>query len=102
MEPRKGYSGGKPTVSRHWKAAVPDALWLVEGTPPGSQSGACMPRGSSGTWKSHLSPCHSPGPGARVTKSPGVVWRLRPDDEPVRDRTNERKRTRDRGASDKR
>ena len=89
-------------MSRPWQAAVPDALWRVEGTPPGSKSGACLQRGSSGTWESPRSPCHMPGTGDRVTKSPGVIWGLRPDDEPVRDSTNQRKRTRYRGARAKR
>src|SRR5262249_47840725 len=35
-------------------------------------SGACVERGNSGTWESHLSPCAIPGMGDRVTKSPGV------------------------------
>src|SRR3989442_5635984 len=63
---------GKPTVSSGRKAAVLDALWRALRTPPGSKSGACIHRGSSGTWESHVSPCHIPGMGDRVTKSPGV------------------------------
>ena len=93
---------GKPTVSSGRKAAVLDALWRAWRTPPGSKSGACIHRGSSGTWESHVSPCHIPGMGDRVTKSPGVVWGLRPDHEPVWDSTNEPKRARYREASDKR
>jgi hypothetical protein len=65
-------------------------------------SGAWLHRGSSGTWESHLSPCHTPGMGDRVTKGPGVVWEFRPDDEPVRDTTNGLKQARYRGASAKR
>src|SRR5712671_5273465 len=93
---------GKPTVSSGRKAAVLDALWRAVRTPPGSKSGACIHRGSSGTWESHLSPCQTPGLGDRVTKGPGVVWGLRPDHEPVRDNTNAQKWARYRGASDKR
>lgn len=48
---------GKPTVCTHRKAAVPDAFWRVCGTPPGSENGACIQRGNSGTWESHLFPC---------------------------------------------
>jgi len=65
-------------------------------------SGACSHRGSSGTWESHLSPCHTPGMGDRVTKSPGAVWGLRPDHEPCGDITNTLRQTRYRDASDKR
>ena len=54
-------------------------------------SGACLQRGNSGTWESHLSPCCIPGMGDRVTKSPGVAWLLPPWHEPVTDRTNEAK-----------
>jgi len=93
---------GTPTVSSGRKAAVLGARGRVRRTPPGSKSGACMHRGSSGTWESHVSPCQTPGVGDRVTKSPGVVWGLRPDHEPVRDITNAQKRARYRGASDER
>src|SRR6266571_1875309 len=93
---------GKPTVSSGRKAAVLDTLGQVSRTPPGSKSGACLHRGSSGTWESHLSPCQTPGVGDRVTKSPGVVWGLRPDHEPARDTTTTPKWARYRGASDKR
>jgi hypothetical protein len=93
---------GTPTVSRGRKAAVLGAGGRVRGTPPGSQSGACMHRGSSGTWESPLSPCQTPGGGDRVTKSPGVGWGLRPDHEPVRDTTNAQTWARYRGASDER
>jgi len=93
---------GTPTVSSGRKAAVLGAGGRVRRTPPGSKSGACMHRGSSGTWESHLSPCHTPGMGDRVTKGPGVMWEFRPDHEPVRDTTNGQKQARYRGASDKR
>ena len=76
IEPRNGYSRGKPTVSSGWKAVVLGALWRVRRTPPGSESGACLPRGNSGTWESHLSPCLRPGMGDRVTTGPGVVGEL--------------------------
>src|SRR5712664_1257755 len=88
MEPRNGYSRGKPTVCKRWKAAVLGAVWRVRRTPPGSESGACHHRGSSGTWESHLSPCPMPGRGDRVTTGPGVVLGLPPGDEPTRDTTN--------------
>ena len=48
---------GKPTVLSGRKAAVPDAIRRAPGTPPGSESGACLHRGSSGTWESLRSPC---------------------------------------------
>jgi hypothetical protein len=47
---------GKPTVSSGRKAAVLGALGRVRRTPPGSESGACIYRGRSGTWESPLSP----------------------------------------------
>ena len=81
---------GKPTVCTHRKAAVLDAVWRVSRTPPGSESGACLQRGNSGTWESHLPPCFIPGMGDRVTKSPGVAWGLAPGHEPCGDTTNER------------
>src|SRR5207244_8471139 len=93
---------GTPTVSSGRKAAVLGAGGRVRRTPPGSKSGACIHRGSSGTWESQLSPCHTPGMGDRVTKGPGVVWEFRPDHEPVRDTTNGPKQARYRGASAKR
>jgi len=71
MEPRKGERGGKPTVSSGWKAAVLGALWQVPRTPPGSESGACLHRGNSGTWERQLAPCDQPGGGDRVTTGPG-------------------------------
>ena len=82
---------GTPTVSSGRKAAVLGAGGRVRRTPPGAKSGACVHRGSSGTWESRLSPCWIPGMGDRVTKSPGVVWLLPPWHEPVTDRTNEAK-----------
>jgi len=85
---------GTPTVSSGRKAAVLGAGGRGRRTPAGSKSGAGMHRGSSGTWESHLSPCQTPGRGERVTKSPGVVWGLRLDPEPVRDITNAQKRAR--------
>ena len=77
MEPRNLYDRGhqdnpqdvqrgKPTVSWHRKAAVLGALWQVRRTPPGSESGAYLHRGNSGTWESHRSPClqtRTGGPG---------------------------------------
>ena len=93
---------GKPTASQGWKATVPDTLWRVEGTPPGSVSGACISRGNSGTWESPLFPCAIAGLGDRVTKSPGMTGELRPAHEPAGDTTNEPKHARYREASDKR
>src|SRR3989442_15725049 len=88
----KAVQRGKPTVCKRRKAAILDALWRVSRTPPGSESGACLQRGNSGTWESHLSPCALPGVGDRVTKGPGAVWTLRPDNEPFGDTTNQRSR----------
>jgi hypothetical protein len=93
---------GKPTALWYRKATVPEAHWRADGTPPGSESGACIYRGNSGTWESPLSPCLIPGLGDRVTKGPGVIGELRPDHEPAGDTTNELKRARYREASDKR
>jgi hypothetical protein len=95
----KAVRRGKPTVSSGRKAAVLGARRPARGTPPGSKSGACMQRGSSGTWERHVSPCHTPGVGDRGTQRPGVGWGRRPDHEPVRDTTNAQKPARYRGAS---
>jgi len=95
-------SRGTPTVCTHRKAAVLGALWQVRRTPPGSESGAYLHRGNSGTWESHLSPGHIPGLGHRATKGPGVAWTLPPRHEPLGDTTNGRKRARYREASDER
>jgi len=92
---------GKPTASQFRKATVPDTRWRVDGTPPGSESGACIYRGNSGTWESHLPPCYIAGLGDRVTKGPGMIGELRPDHEPAGDTTNELKQARYWEASDK-
>src|SRR5262249_17664046 len=89
MEPRKVYRGGQPTVCTHGKAAVLSAFWRVRRTPPGSESGACLHRGNSGTWESHRAPGDRPGMGDRATQSPGVGWALRPGHEPGGETTNE-------------
>jgi hypothetical protein len=112
IEPRKEYrrgqediplvERGKPTVSTGRKAAVLQARRLAGRTPPGSQSGACIYRGNSGTWEGHLSPCHTPGVGDRVTTGPGIVWGFRPDHEPMWETTNTQTQARYRDASDKR
>jgi hypothetical protein len=91
-----------PTVSSGRKAAVLGAGGRVRRTPPGSQSGACLHRGRSGTWESPLSPWHTPGMGDRVITGPGVGWECRPAHEPVRDTTNGPQQARYRGASAKR
>src|SRR5258705_1080716 len=95
-------SRGKPTVCKRRKAAILGAVWRVRRTPPGSESGACIQRGNSGTWESHLSPC----PHSRM-RGPGDQrpWRgrgLPPAHEPASDTTNARKQARYREASDKR
>jgi hypothetical protein len=92
----------KPTVGKRRQAAVLGAVWPVRRTPPGSESGACLHRGSSGTWEHHLSPCTTPGVGDRVTKGPGVTWGLHPGHEPDGDTTNAVKPARYREASDPR
>ena len=55
-------------------AAVLGARWRVRRTPPGSESGACLHRGRSGTWESHRPPWASRGVGDRVLTGPGGVW----------------------------
>src|SRR5215475_2566663 len=83
-----------PTVSRGRKAAVRGAPGRVLRTPPGSESRACLQRGNSGTWESHLSPGHIPGLRDRVTKGPGVAWTLPPRHAPLGGTTNGRKQAR--------
>ena len=91
-----------PTVCMHRKAAVLGAVWQVRRTPPGSESGACLHRGSSGTWENHLSPRITSGLGDRMTTGPGMTWELPPGHEPTRDTTNTAKQARYWEASDKR
>src|SRR5439155_14887987 len=52
----------------------------VRRTPPGSESGACRQRGSSGTWESQGSPCVESGRGVPTVevKTPGAERRLQP------------------------
>src|SRR6516165_10758901 len=90
MEPRNRERRGQPTVFSGRKAAVLGALWRVRRTPPGSESGACVQRGNSGTWESPWLLDAHPGLGDRVTKGPGGGWALRPAPEPCGDTTNER------------
>ena len=75
-----GRSEGKPTVCSGRKAAVLRAVWRGLRTPPGSESGACMQRGDSGTWESQRSPCVTSGVGGPTgtVKTPGVERRLQP------------------------
>jgi len=98
----KAVARGTPTVSSGRKATVRSALRRGRRTPPGSQSGAGLHRGRSGTWESPLSPCHIPGVGDRVTTGPGVAWGVRPDHEPMRDTTTRPKPARYWGARAKR
>src|SRR5215831_2565122 len=55
-----GYSSsdseGKPTACSGRKAAVLDATRRVFRIPPGSESGACIQKGDSGTWESQWFP----------------------------------------------
>jgi hypothetical protein len=93
---------GKPPGSWHRKAAVPETRWRADGTPPGSESGAGLARGHSGTWESPLAPGATPGTGARTTTSPGVRGGRRPAHEPGGETTNRPTHARDRDARDKR
>jgi hypothetical protein len=91
-----------PTGCKHRKAAVLGAVRHVRRTPPGSESGAGLHRGSSGTWENPRSPCTTPGWGDRATTGPGVPWELHPGHEPDEDTTNAVKQARYREASEKR
>ena len=51
----------------HRKAAVLAASRQAERTPPGSEKGACVHRGNSGTCESHMFPCEGEGPGSRLS-----------------------------------
>src|SRR5262245_61426785 len=70
----KAIARGKPTVSTGRKAAVLGALGRVCRTPPGSKSGACRHKGSSGTWESHLSPCQDVRSGGPDDQRPWRGW----------------------------
>jgi len=74
----------------------------VHRPPPGSERGAWLQRGNSGTWENPLSPRITPGVGDRMTKGPGVTWGLHPGQEPEGDTTNAVQQARYREASDKR
>ncbi len=91
MEPRNMSSRGpqdhphgvareKPTGCRGRKAAVLDAPRRVSRTPPGSESGACLQKGDSGTWESPWSPWGISGVGVPTieVKTPGVARRRPP------------------------
>lgn len=93
---------GTPTVASGRKAAVPSAPRPGVGTPPGSQSGACLQRGSAGTWESHRSPGHRAGRGDRQPTSPGVARELPAGYEPATDTTHAGSRQGIGDASDKR
>ena len=108
IEPRNEYSRGQEDISpggtkgsRRFPVAGRQQSWVrygeFAGHHRGLRAGHVSHRGSSGTWESHLSPCHIPGLGDRVTKGPGVVRGFPPGHEPVRDTTNGRKRARYRG-----
>jgi hypothetical protein len=79
-----GYSSsnseGKPTACSGRKAAVLDAIRRVFRIPPGSESGACIHRGDSGTWESQWFPCRKSGVGVPTgeVKTPGAGRRLAP------------------------
>ena len=99
LEPRTEESRGQeesahgrrertPTVASGRKAAGRGASWQGPRTPPGSQDGAGIPRGHSGTWESHGSPCARPGSGDRATTGPGGSWGRRPGPEPTWANTN--------------
>ena len=62
------------------KAAVLDATRRVSRIPPGSESGACIHRGDSGTWESQWFPCRKSGVGVPTdeVKTPGTGRRLSP------------------------
>jgi hypothetical protein len=73
-----------------WKAAVREAVWQVSRTPPGSESGACLHRGNSGTWESQLSPCRAARNGGPGDQRP---WRVRGASTRTRARKGHHKRT---------
>jgi hypothetical protein len=106
----ESWSTGEPQRhrghSRRGACAGRQPAWVrqrrVHRTPPGSESGACLQRGHSGTWEHHRSPRITPGLGDRVTTGPGVTWGLRPGYEPEGDTTHTVKQARYREASDQR
>jgi hypothetical protein len=113
MEPRKEYRGGQEESPQGRMEGKADGFPWPEGSrpgremasaqdPTGSERGAGLHRGSSGTWESHLSPGDMSGWGDRRIKGPGVVGALRPNHEPARDTTNTQTPARYRGASDQR
>jgi hypothetical protein len=93
-------SEGQPTVCSDRKAAVLDATRQVFRTPPGSESGAGLQRGDSGTWESQWCPWVKSGAGVPTIagKTPGVERRCQPLTRAVREGTQSKRRdTRYRG-----
>jgi hypothetical protein len=93
-------------VSRHTppgcqrrQAAVLGAGWPGRRTPPGSESGACLHRGSAGTWEPPRSPCPPPGVGAWAPTGPGVAGALHPGHAPDEAPPNAVQQGREREAS---
>jgi hypothetical protein len=76
----ESWSEGEPQRSRghsrRFASAGRQQSWVrprrVRRTPPGSESGAGLQRGSSGTWENHLSPCTISGWGGPGDHRP---WR---------------------------
>ncbi len=62
-------------VQLYGRQQSPKRYGDVEGTPPGSESVACIERGSSETWENPQSPCEITleVEGYRDTKSPGIA-----------------------------
>ena len=113
-EPRKRESRGlqekppggaraPPTVCSGRKAAVLGTPRRASRTPPGSESGACFPRGDAGTWESQASPWGIAGVGVPTGegKTPGVARRRPPRLRAVREHgpQSQRRAPRPRGRS---
>ena len=73
IEPRKGYSCGKPTVCTHWKAAVLGAIGQVRGHHRGLRAGHVFTGGTRELGRATCLLDDIPGMGDRGTKGPGVV-----------------------------
>ncbi len=76
---RASWRGKADAVPLRGRQQFIGAPWRVPKTPPGSETRACIHKGSSGTWESRRSPCIAPGDWVhRLSNGPGDTGMLPP------------------------